>query len=429
VSFIAASWQRAIAAPLNPAYKQSEFEFYIDDLSSAIALVPKGAFAEDAAAVRAARKYNAAIAECYYNGSEVVLDVKETGKLAGKSAPLESAQPDDVALVLHTSGTTGRPKAVPLTHRNLLRTMKNIQGTYQLTPKDRTMLVMPLFHVHGLLAGFLAPLASGGSVVVPLKFSASVFWNDFAEHKANWYTAVPTIHQILLKNPIPSPKPEIRFIRSCSSPLSPKTFHELEAALGAPVLEAYAMTEAAHQMTSNPLPPGQRKPGSVGLGQGVEIKILNDACDEGYLNNPTANASSFTKGGFFRTGDQGFQDAEGYVIITGRIKELINKGGEKISPIELDNVIAQHPAVSEAVSFAIEDEMYGQDVGLAIVIKEGQTLNAGELKSWLTDRVAKFKMPKKIFFTDIMPKTATGKIQRRLVAEAMLKKEQPQAKL
>jgi acyl-CoA synthetase (AMP-forming)/AMP-acid ligase II len=447
VSFIAASWQRAIAAPLNPAYKQSEFEFYIDDLSSAIALVPKGAFAQDAAAVRAARKYNAAIAECYYNGKEVVLDVKESGKLAGKSAPLESAQPDDVALVLHTSGTTGRPKAVPLTHRNLLRTMKNIQGTYELTPKDRTMLVMPLFHVHGLLAGFLAPLASGGSVVVPLKFSASVFWNDFAEHKANWYTAVPTIHQILLKNPIPSPRPEIRFIRSCSSPLSPKTFHELEAALGAPVLEAYAMTEAAHQMTSNPLPPGQRKPGSVGLGQGVEIKILNDAGDEvpqgkeseicirgenvtqGYLNNPAANASSFTKGGFFRTGDQGFQDAEGYVIITGRIKELINKGGEKISPIELDNVIAQHPAVSEAVSFAIEDEMYGQDVGLAIVVKDGQTLSAGELKSWLTDRVAKFKMPKKIFFTDIMPKTATGKIQRRLVAEAMLKKEQPQAKL
>jgi acyl-CoA synthetase (AMP-forming)/AMP-acid ligase II len=323
VSFIAASWQRAIAAPLNSAYKQSEFEFYIDDLSSAIALVPKGAFAADAAAVRAARKYNAAIAECYYNGNEVVLDVKEHGKLAGETAPLESAQPDDVALVLHTSGTTGRPKAVPLTHRNLLRTMKNIQGTYQLTPKDRTMLVMPLFHVHGLLAGFLAPLASGGSVIVPPKFSASVFWQDFAEHNANWYTAVPTIHQILLKNPLPSPLPQIRFIRSCSSPLSPKTFHELEKALSAPVLEAYAMTEAAHQMTSNPLPPAQRKPGSVGLGQGVDVKILDDAGNEvpqgkegeicirgenvtkGYLNNPSANASSFTTNGFFRTGDQG----------------------------------------------------------------------------------------------------------------------------
>jgi acyl-CoA synthetase (AMP-forming)/AMP-acid ligase II len=410
VSFIAASWQRAIAAPLNPAYKQSEFEFYIDDLSSAIALVPRGAFAQDAAAVKAARKYNAAIAECYYNGNEVVLDVKEVGKRAGKSAPLESAQPDDVALVLHTSGTTGRPKAVPLTHRNLLRTMRNIQGTYALTAADRTMLVMPLFHVHGLLAGFLAPLLSSGSVVVPLKFSASVFWKDFAEHKANWYTAVPTIHQILLKNPMPSPKPAIRFIRSCSSPLSPKTFHELEKALGAPVLEAYAMTEAAHQMTSNPLPPAQRKPGSVGLGQGVEVKILDDAGNEvpqgkegeisirgenvtkGYLNNAAANASSFTKNGFFRTGDQGKKDTDGYVFITGRIKELINKGGEKISPIELDNVIAQNPAVSEAVSFAIEDEMYGQDVGLAIVVKDGQTLNAGQLKAWLADRVGKWSI-------------------------------------
>lgn len=414
VAFIAASWQRAIAAPLNPAYKQSEFEFYIDDLSSAIALVPKGAFAQDAAAVRAARKYNAAIAECYYNGNEVVLDVKETGKLAGKSVPVLSAQPDDVALVLHTSGTTGRPKAVPLTHRNLLRTMKNVQETYKLTPEDRTMLVMPLFHVHGLVAAFLSVLASGGSAVVPLKFSASAFWKDFAEHKANWYTAVPTIHQILLKSPLPTVIPNIRFIRSCSSPLSPKTFHELEKALGAPVLEAYAMTEASHQMTSNPLPPGQRKPGSVGLGQGVEIKILDDAGNEveqgkeaeicirgenvtkGYLNNPAANASSFTKEGFFRTGDQGKKDADGYVIITGRIKELINKGGEKISPIELDNVISQHPAVSEAVSFAVEDEIYGQDIGLAIVIKEGQKLNAGELKAWLADRVAKFKTPKKV---------------------------------
>ena len=376
--------------------------------------MPKGAYAKDAAAVRAARKYEAAIAECYYNGKEVVLDIKEKGKLAGKSSPVLSAQPEDVALVLHTSGTTGRPKAVPLSHRNLLRTMKNIQATYELTPKDRTMLVMPLFHVHGLLAGFLAPLASGGSVVVPPKFSASEFWNDFKEHKANWYTAVPTIHQILLKSPIPSPVPEIRFVRSCSSPLSPKTFHEIEKVFGAPVLEAYAMTEAAHQMTSNPLPPAQRKPGSVGIGQGVEVKILDDAGNEvpqgkeaeicirgenvttGYLNNPSANASSFTKSGFFRTGDQGKQDADGYVIITGRIKELINKGGEKISPIELDNVIAQHPAVSEAVSFALEDEMYGQDVGVSVVVKEGQKLTGGELKSWMTDRVAKFKLPKQV---------------------------------
>lgn len=309
------------------------------------------------------------------------------------------------------------------------------------------MLVMPLFHVHGLLAGFLAPLLSGGSVIVPPKFSASEFWRDFNEHKANWYTAVPTIHQILLKSPLPSPMPKIRFIRSCSSPLSPKVFHELEKTFEAPVLEAYAMTEAAHQMTSNPLPPAQRKPGSVGLGQGVEVKILDQDGKEvaqgkeaeicirgenvtaGYLNNPEANKSSFTAEGFFRTGDQGKKDEDGYVIITGRIKELINKGGEKISPIELDNTLMQNPKVSEAVSFAIPDDMYGQEVAVAVVLKEGQKLGSEELKSWMAERVAKFKLPKKVYFTNVMPKTATGKIQRRMVAEAMSKQDSPKAKL
>jgi acyl-CoA synthetase (AMP-forming)/AMP-acid ligase II len=415
VAFLAAAWQRGIAAPLNSAYKQEEFEFYIDDLKSAVALVPKGSYQKDGAAVRAARKYNAAIAECYWNGREVALDVKDEGKLKGKgNQKVEKAQPDDIALVLHTSGTTGRPKAVPLTHRNLTRTMKNIKATYGLSPADRTMLVMPLFHVHGLLAGFLAPLYGGGSVIVPLKFSASDFWDDFITYKANWYTAVPTIHQILLKNPPPNPKPKIRFIRSCSSPLSPTTFHLLEETYNAPVLEAYAMTEAAHQMTSNPLPPGKRQPGSVGIGQGVEVKILDGEGNEvpqgseaeicirgenvtkGYLNNPEANKSSFTKEGFFRTGDQGKKDKDGYVIITGRIKELINKGGEKISPIELDNVLARHPKVGEAVSFAIPDEMFGQEVAVAIVPKSGERVTEEELKKWVGEKVAKFKVPKKV---------------------------------
>ncbi|KAK5138238.1 hypothetical protein LTR08_003299 [Meristemomyces frigidus] len=450
VAFLAASWQRAIAAPLNPAYKQSEFEFYIDDLSSALVLVPQGE--AEGLAVKAARKYNAAVAECYLDPSsqEVVLDVKNAGKLSGKGdVPLEKAQPEDTALVLHTSGTTGRPKAVPLSHRNLTRTMSNIIATYKLSEADRTLLVMPLFHVHGLLAAFLAPLASGGSVIIPGAFSAKTFWQNFVKYGANWYTAVPTMHQILLKTPAawPKPLPNIRFIRSCSSPLSPKVFHELEAAFGAPVLEAYAMTEAAHQMTSNPLPPGKRQPGSVGLGQGVEVAILDADSNvvpqgkegeisirgqnvtKGYLNNDKANAEAFTPGGFFRTGDQGLQDKDGYVIITGRIKELINKGGEKISPIELDNVVAQHPAVSEAVSFAMEDELYGQDVGVAIVLKDDKKLSEGEMKEWMREKVAKFKVPKRVFFTDLMPKTATGKIQRRNVAAAMLEKDKPKAKL
>jgi len=303
------------------------------------------------------------------------------------------------------------------------------------------MLVMPLFHVHGLLCGLLAPLFSGGSVIVPPKFSAAGFWQDFMAHEASWYTAVPTIHQILLKNPAPNPLPKIRFIRSCSSPLSPTVFHLLEKTYKAPVLEAYAMTEAAHQMSSNPLPPGRRKPGSVGLGQGVEVRILDDAGSElargqegeicirgenvtkGYLNNAAANQTGFHKNGFFRTGDQGKKDEDGYIAITGRIKELINKGGEKISPIELDNVLTRHPAVSEAVSFAIPDDMHGQNIGVAVVVKSGARLTQDELKAWVAEKLAKFKIPKKIYFTDVMPKTATGKIQRRIVAETMQKQE------
>src|ERR1700761_8054242 len=273
---------------------------------------------------------------------------------------------------------------------------------------------MPLFHVHGLLAGFLAPLASGGSVIVPQRFSASEFWKHFTNHNANWYTAVPTIHQILLKTPLPNPLPKIRFIRSCSSPLSPKVLMDLESALKAPVLEAYAMTEAAHQMTSNPLPPNKRIPGSVGIGQGVEMRIMDSDGNEvdrgvegeicmrgenvtkGYLHNPTANASSFTKSGYFRTGDQGKMDHAGYVYITGRIKELINKGGEKISPIELDNVLVQHPNISEAVCFAMQDDMYGQNVGVAIVKKGDKDLTIEELVDWMSGKVAKFKLPKKV---------------------------------
>ncbi|KAI9664550.1 MAG: hypothetical protein M1821_005996 [Bathelium mastoideum] len=452
VAFLAVSWQRAIAAPLNPAYKQAEFEFYIEDLHSVLALVPQGAYQQDSPVVRAARAHHVAIAECYRDGTSVVLDLKEPGPLR-HHAPTQLAHPEpsDTALVLHTSGTTGRPKAVPLTHGNLTTTMANVQRTYALSPTDRTYLVMPLFHVHGLLAALLAPLAAHSSIILPTRFSASAFWPDCLAHGATWYTAVPTIHQILLRQGIPARRPPLRFVRSCSSPLPPTVLKQLEQAVGAPVLEAYAMTEGAHQLTSNLLPgpdgKGKRIPGSVGMGQGVEVRILGATGEEvarrmqgeigvrganvtgGYLNNPEANKTAFTAGGWFRTGDQGWMDEEGYVYITGRIKELINKGGEKISPVEVDNVMSQQPQVAEAVAFAMEDELYGQNVGVAVVLKEGQKVGEEELKEWMRNRVANFKIPKKIFFTDVMPKTATGKVQRRMVAEAMTKKEQAKAKL
>lgn len=446
VSFLAVTAQRCIAAPLNPAYKQPEFEFYINDINSAMVLVPKGHVAKQEAAVRAARSFGAAIAEVSWDmaSARLRLEVKEKGKKLTGSNKVDEPQPGDIALILHTSGTTGRPKAVPLTHENLTSTMRNIVDTYKLSTSDRTLLVMPLFHVHGLLCALLAPLQSGGSLIIPTKFSAGQFWKDFIDYKANWYTAVPTIHQILLRNPPPSPRPEIRFIRSCSSALAPTIFHQLEKTFGAPVVEAYAMTEASHQMTSNALPPDKRKAGTVGRGFGVEVKILNEQgkilaqgeegeicarganVTKGYLNNDKANRESFTKEGYFRTGDQGKIDPDGYVIITGRIKELINRGGEKIAPAEIDDVLLQHPAVQEAVAFAVPDEMYGQEVNAAIVLKEGKKADQKELQSFVLGKMAKFKVPKVMYFTDNMPKTATGKIQRRVMVDIFVK---PKSKL
>ncbi|SNX83447.1 probable PCS60 - AMP-binding protein, peroxisomal [Melanopsichium pennsylvanicum] len=449
LAFLATGAQRLIAAPLNPNYSQGEVEFYLQDTKSQLLLLPKGAIAAGHVAVAAANKVvGVEVVEIVFdpssNGS--VSLVRADGSKVAKNNEILKPEDEDVALILHTSGTTGRPKGVPLTHKNLYTTMSNIIGTYNLIPSDRTYLVMPLFHVHGLLCGLLATLLSGGSAVIPPKFSATVFWNELSSNGCNWYTAVPTIHQMLLNSPIPNPVPKLRFIRSCSSALSPSTFHQIEKTFNAPVLEAYAMTEAAHQMTSNPLPPAKRKPGTVGIGHGVEIKILDDAGNEvaqgtigevcvrganvtkGYLNNPKANEESFVKTqgnqGFFRTGDQGRKDADGYVELVGRIKELINRSGEKISPLEVDAALLAVEGVKEAVSFAMPDKLYGEKVGAVVILhKEKQSLSEKQIQSAMQGKLTKFKIPERIWITDVIPKTATGKIQRKNVAATFLRKD------
>lgn len=450
VTFFAVTWQQGIAAPLNPAYKEEEIDFYLRDLESVAVIVPEGAYQQDSAAVRSAKKIKAAIAECRWDGSTIVLDVKDNGRLQGQSnRPHESPCEGDTALILHTSGTTGRPKAVreavpgilddltwsryhlPTRISGFLQVISptsrnkrprqhptdhivgNICKTYNLTTTDRTMLVMPLFHIHGLVASFLAPLQAGSAIIIPPRLAPS-FWQDFLAFDATWYSATPTMHMLILSFPAPADIRSIRFIRSCSSSLSPQTLSTLEARFKAPVLEAYAMTEASHQITSNPLPPADHKAGTVGLAQETEIRILGpqdskvtqdgegEICirgptvTSGYLNNPTANATSFTSEGFFRTGDYGKLEGEGYLTITGRIKEFINKGGEKISPVELDNVISAHPSVADVVVFAIEDDMYGQDVGAAVRLVDGSEIKIRELKKWIGGKVATHKIPKKV---------------------------------
>jgi acyl-CoA synthetase (AMP-forming)/AMP-acid ligase II len=297
---------------------------------------------------------------------------------------------------------------------------------------------MPLFHVHGLIASTLATLATGGTVVVPGRFSPLSFWRVARDHHVTWYSAVPTLHQLLLARAEPgSSRPEgaarLRFIRSGSAALAPQAMHDLETAFGAPVLESYGMTEAAHQMASNPLPPAVRKPGSVGPATGVaistidaegrhliqgergEVVIKGATVIRGYENNPEANAESFVDG-WFRTGDEGYLDGDGYLTLVGRIKELINRGGEKISPREIDEVLLAHPSVAEAVAFGVPHPTWGEEVAAAVVLRE--PVSKSELLAYCRERMADFKRPKQIYITEAIPRTATGKVQRRLVAQA-----------
>lgn len=443
-----------VAAPLNQGYKKDEFDFYFGDLKAKAVIVPKGTHSQKSSPIVQSAKGNSVLlVESWWDGQtkRVEYAVFDHGSdaplLQSSSLPVfinkgstfpGDAKPSDVAMILHTSGTTGRPKTVPLTHANITRSMENIARTYDLTSSDRSYVVMPLFHVHGLIGSLLSTLHSQGCAIIPAKFSAKQFWDDFITHSATWYSAVPTIHSILLNTPKPSSFPTIRFVRSCSAALAPSTFHKLEEFMNAPVLEAYAMTEAAHQMCSNPLPPAKRQPGSVGPGQGVEVVILDDAgkvlkqgdigevsirgsnVTSGYANNAKANAEAFTSEGYFRTGDQGFLDKDGYLQLTGRLKELINRGGEKISPIELDGVLLSYPKVKEAVAFGVSDEHYGQVVHAAVV--PSGKVTAKELTEYMKTKVAAFKIPIKFYFVDHLPKTATGKIQRRKMEEIFISK-------
>lgn len=449
VVFIAVTRVRAIAAPLNAAYTEDEFKFYLEDADSTLLLVPgaEGNKAAEAAATTLKLPIAGVHWEKGSSGSgEIAITPKGGLEFGPELQDGAGPKPEegDEALFLHTSGTTSRPKGVPLTQKNLASSIKNIIATYELTPTDRTLIVMPLFHVHGLMAALLSTLVSGGAAVLPSagRFSASTFWSDIKDNKVTWYTAVPTIHQILLKVHKSKPEssyPELRFIRSCSSSLAPPVLADLEKSFNAPVLEAYAMTEASHQMTSNPLPHhGEHKPGSVGKATGIELAILDDngkvlqpdeigeVCirgpnvTSGYRNNPDANKAAFAFD-WFHTGDRGKLDSEGYLILTGRIKELINRGGEKISPLEIDAVLLSHPAVSEAVAFAAPDEHFGEEVNAGIVLNKGAEATQEDIVEHCKKNLATFKIPKKIFFADELPRTATGKIQRRIVAEHFLK--------
>jgi acyl-CoA synthetase (AMP-forming)/AMP-acid ligase II len=429
VSFLAAS-VAGTAAPLNPGYREDEVNFYLDDTSAKVLLCP----ADAAGALKAAEARGVPV---YALEMDSTGYVRIAGAPGGKTASAPAA--DDTALILHTSGSTGRPKRVPIKHGNMAASTHNIMAHYALAPEDVSLCVMPLFHVHGLVASTLSTLLSGGTVVVPSKFNPLSFWRTVRDAGATWYSAVPTIHNLLLARAgedRPAGAEGLRFIRSCSASLPPEMMEKMERVFGVPVLEAYGMTEASHQMSSNPQPPAARKPGSVGPGTGVRIGIMDEAGNllaqgergevviqgpnvvSGYENNPEANAKSFTHG-WFRTGDQGFLDEDGYLTLTGRLKEMINRGGEKIGPRGIDEVLLSHPSVAEAVAFGVPHPGWGEEVAAAVVLREGADTGEPEILAFCKERLADFKRPKKIYITSAIPRTATGKIQRGAVAKAL----------
>ncbi|KAL5812996.1 hypothetical protein ACOSQ3_027946 [Xanthoceras sorbifolium] len=442
IMFLAVIRARATAAPLNAAYTSDEFEFYLSDSESKLLLT---SIEGNSSAQAAATKLKIAHATAALQGTdseEVTLSLTQSESDPNSANKLVN-DPSDVALFLHTSGTTSRPKGVPLTQQNLASSVQNIKTVYKLTESDSTVIVLPLFHVHGLLAGLLSSLGAGAAVTLPAagRFSASTFWQDMVRYDATWYTAVPTIHQIILdrhsNNPEPA-YPKLRFIRSCSASLAPVILARLEEAFGAPVLEAYAMTEATHLMSSNPLPEdGQHKSGSVGRPVGQEMVILDEngvpqeagvkgeVCirgpnvTKGYKNNPEGNKSGF-QFGWFHTGDIGYFDSDGYLNLVGRIKELINRGGEKISPIEVDAFLLTHQDIAQAVAFGVPDDKYGEEINCAIIPREGSNIDEEEVMRFCKKNLAAFKVPKRVFITDFLPKTASGKIQRRIVSEHFL---------
>ncbi|HUA36647.1 MAG TPA: acyl--CoA ligase [Candidatus Binataceae bacterium] len=429
----------ATAAPLNPGYKQSEFDFYISDLHAKALIILEGM---DSPSRAVASVRGIPIIELLVDADKPAGEFSLKAGASSDHQPLENraTEPEDIALVLHTSGTTARPKIVPLSHRNVTASAVNIRETLRLTRDDICLNIMPLFHIHGLIGAVLSSIAAGASVACAPEFDALKFFRWFTEIRPTWYTAVPTMHQAILaraaRNADAVAASGLRLIRSSSSALPPQVLQELENVFRAPVIESYGMTEAAHQMASNPLPPREHFAGSVGVAAGPEIAIMNEGgglldADQigeivirgrnvtgGYENNPEANAKSWTNG-WFRTGDQGFLDNAGYLRLTGRIKELINRGGEKIGPVEVETALLDHPQVLQAAAFGMAHPMLGEEVAAAVVLRDGATANEQELREFVASRLAHFKVPRRIVVLETIPKGPTGKLQRIGLAKVL----------
>ena len=425
----------ATAVPLNPAYRAAELERYLESAGARAVIVP----ADGGAAARAA----AAALDL------PVLDLTTRPGPAGRfalgprlpvaEAPPVPPEPEDVAFVIHTSGTTARPKVIPLSHANLSAAVLGFIDTFRLVPEDRALGVMPLFHVQGLMV-VLTSLVAGASVSCTPAFDPTAVFAWMDEARPTWYSSVPTIHQaVVAEAPAHAEivaRHCLRFIRSSAAPLAPAVMADLERIFAVPVIEGYGQSESCMHVSANPLPPGARKPGSVGrpvtaevvvvddegrarpVGEAGEIQVRGATVMTGYENDPAANAAAF-RDRWYRTGDLGRFDADGYLFVTGRLKELINRGGEKVSPREVDDALVEHPAIARAVTFPVPHPTLGEDVAAALVLRPGATVTDAEIRRFVGARLAPFKAPRRIVIVDTIPLGATGKPERQRLAAAL----------
>ena len=430
--------QSATTAPLNPSYREEEFAFYLDDLKAKALVVEDG---YEGPALAAGQSLGLQILRVHPKTEAGNFSLSQDGEGTIEAAKAETPTEDDIALILHTSGTTSRPKIVPLLQSNVSASAQNIAKSLSLTSDDRCLNVMPLFHIHGLVAAVSATFAAGGSIWCAPGFDALRFFSWMKEATPTWYTAVPTMHQAILsragRNKETIDAVPLRFLRSSSASLPAQVMQELQKTFGAPVVEAYGMTEAAHQMCCNPL--NKQKPGAVGVAAGPEVAIAHEVENQivdgmgevvisgpnvtpGYESNPKANEESFFMADgkrWFRTGDRGSFDADGFLELTGRLKEIINRGGEKVSPLEVDGVLMDHPAIQQVVTFALPHPKLGEEVAAAVVLKDGEEVDERSIRTFAAERMADFKVPKKVVIMDEIPKGATGKMQRIGMAEKL----------
>lgn len=364
-----------------------------------------------------------------------------------RAMPAAPIAPGDDALLLYTSGTTGVPKGARLSHRAVLAGGRNTALAHALEPSDRALCVLPLYHINGEIVTVMGPLTSGGSVVMPHRFRASEFWKLVMHAQCTWASVVPTIIQYLLDRAArddadgdidfahtPALR-QLRFARSASAPLPASVQRQFEQVFGIPMIETMGLTETCAPILSNPMPPTPRKSGSPGIPCGNEVVVADESGQPvadhvagellvrgdnvltGYYKNDGASRSAFWPGGWFRTGDIGYRDDEGYLFITGRLKELIIKGGENIAPREIDDALYLHEAVLEAAAIGVDDDAYGQDVQACVRLRDGFAADEQELIEHCRQHVGAFKAPSRVHFLDDLPKGPSGKIQRLKLQE------------